>query len=307
MRIQNVKKIILIIFIICIPIIIFRFYEIYINEPEKNKQQQIEGFFWKATKGNIDIYLIATEHPSKPKSNYSNETINKIVKDTDVLALEIDPTNKELSKEIELYQQDNFYLKKGELKDFLSKSEQSKLDDILKTIGIEYSVVSNMSPSGCYSFISQSAVIIGDFTGQTMDEYLANLYKSKRKNIVSLENFESTAKFFEIDTNELKKSINEWNTKQIDEDIEYINKGIEAFSNGDKVYFENLSSKGYQEDEKVYKEKISERNTNMVNKIDTLAQRGKRYAMAVGASHFFGKDSIQSKLEEKGYTVISLN
>ncbi|CEK36654.1 GumN family protein [[Clostridium] sordellii] len=305
MKGQKIKKLTLTILIICIPAIMFGFKNVYMSEASKGKNQ-VKGFFWKATKGNSDIYLIATEHPSKPKTNYSNDTIKKIVGETDILALEIDPTNEKLSKEIELYQKNKFYLKEGELKDLLNKSEQAKLDKILDTIGIDYTYVANMNPSGFYSFISQIAVIKGNFTGQTLDEYLANIYRDNNKNIVSLENFESTAKFFEIDTNELKKTINEWTINQVDEDVEYINKCIEAFNKGDKSYFETSSNKGYQEDKELYNERITNRNTKIVNKIDLLAQNGKKCAVAVGTYHFFGKDNIQSKLEEKGYKITNL-
>ncbi|MEN2258065.1 TraB/GumN family protein [Paraclostridium benzoelyticum] len=59
------------------------------NETSKKSTVPMKGFFWEAKKGNDIIYLTGSMQPSKPNLDYNNETMKKILKETDALALEI--------------------------------------------------------------------------------------------------------------------------------------------------------------------------------------------------------------------------
>ena len=51
---------------------------------------------------------------------------------------------------------------------------------------------------------------------------------------------------------------------------------------------------------------ITNRNKAMTKKIDELFLDNETYTVAVGALHFFGDESIIKMLENKGYTVNSI-
>lgn len=67
--------------------------------------------FWKTAKGDNSVYLIGTINPGKSNINYLNNTMGKVLKETDVLALEINFSNKDVQNKIEeLNKEKDIYL-----------------------------------------------------------------------------------------------------------------------------------------------------------------------------------------------------
>lgn len=58
-----------------------------------------------------------------------------------------------------------------------------------------------------------------------------------------------------------------------------------------------------KEDEEAYKAICVDRNIEMIKKIEDYMKTDKKYAVAVGALHFFGEDGIVDLLKAKGYSV----
>ncbi|MEG1344912.1 MAG: TraB/GumN family protein [Clostridia bacterium] len=276
------------------------------QEKVYEKSTLAKGFFWKATKGDDSIYLIGTMHPDKSNINYLNNTMEKVLNETDSLALEINFSDEKVQKTIEKLDEENTYLKSGELKDLLTEPEQEKLEKILDSVDLNYNDVKNLTPKAVLSLITAEIYARSGYTGTTSDMYLQNIYNSNKKKIVSLETIEEQEKLTDLTTADLKDFIKVFNEKTIENDIKDINKVMDAFIKSDSKFMEDRVENQYKQDEEFYNKISKDRNIKMANKIDKLAKENDKYAVAVGTLHFFGKDSIIKQLEDKGYKVTKL-
>lgn len=53
------------------------------------QKDKAKGFFWEAKKDDKVVYLIGTLHPAKGNINYLNSAMEKVLDNTDALALEV--------------------------------------------------------------------------------------------------------------------------------------------------------------------------------------------------------------------------
>ncbi|MEG0181031.1 MAG: TraB/GumN family protein, partial [Peptostreptococcaceae bacterium] len=113
------------------------------QEQAYKKSTLAKGFFWKATKDDKSIYLIGTMHPDKSNINYLNSTMEKVLNETDALALEINFSDEKVQKAIEKLDEENTYLKSDELKNLLTQPENEKLEKILESLDLKYEDVKN--------------------------------------------------------------------------------------------------------------------------------------------------------------------
>lgn len=276
------------------------------QEKAYEKSTLAKGFLWKATKGDDSIYLIGTMHPDKSNINYLNNTMEKVLNETDSLALEINFSDEKVQKTIEKLDEENTYLKSGELKDLLTEPEQEKLEKILESVDLNYNDVKNLTPKAVLSLITAEIYARAGYTGTTSDMYLQNIYNLNKKKIVSLETIEEQEKLTDLTTTDLKDFIKAFNEKTIENDINDINEVMDAFIKSDFKFMEDRVENQYRQDEEFYNKISKDRNIKMANKIDELAKENDKYAVAVGTLHFFGKDSIIKQLEDKGYKVTKL-
>lgn len=270
------------------------------------KSIKAKGFFWKAEKGNDSIYLVGTMHPSKSNINYLNDTMKKIQKETDALAVETSSTNEKSREEILKYVNENRYLKEGEIKDLLTKEEGDKLDKILKSLNIKYQDVKNMTPMGVCNEIDNAILTKAGYQENGSDLWLENIYNSNYKKIVGLEDIENHYSLLNATTKKLKEDINSFNSKTIEEYEKTLNECMYAFVKGDSNYIRERQEKQYENDKESYDKLLKYRNIDMTNNIDKLAKEEDQYMVAVGTGHFFGPNNILKLLEEKGYKITKL-
>jgi uncharacterized protein len=266
----------------------------------------MKGFFWKATKGNDDIYLVASMQPSKPDLDYLNSEMKTVLKDTNALALEINFTDKKTVEELQKQQQKELYLEKGELKDLLNKEEQNKLDEILKSLNLKYKDVENLSPSGFLSLIKQVEAEKAGLTGTSLNTFVADEYSKDKKKIVSLENNQTQVEILKKSTKDLTNYINSFSEDSLKETTTSMNEDMNAFIKGDYKFMENKANELYKKDKQAYEKQYKVRDLQMAKKIDLLAKEKDKYLVSIGAMHFFGNDNIIKNLEDIGYTVTEL-
>ncbi|MGL5756441.1 MAG: TraB/GumN family protein [Paraclostridium sp.] len=265
-----------------------------------------KGFFWKATKDDKSVYLIGTMHPDKSNINYLNSNMEKVLNETDALALEINFSDENVQNEIEKLDNESTYLKNGELKDLLTQAENEKLEKILESLDLKYEDVKNLTPEAILNLITSEIYTRAGYTGTTSDMYLQNIYNSNKKKIVSLEAIEEQEELTNLTNSDLKDFIKVFNAKTIESDIKDVNEVMYAFIKGDSKFMEERVDNQYEQDKEKYNKILKDRNIKMANKIDELAKENDKYAIAVGTLHFFGKDSIIKQLEDKGYKVNKL-
>ncbi|WP_250674386.1 TraB/GumN family protein [Paraclostridium ghonii] len=278
------------------------------NQSESSKKSTVpmKGFSWEAKKGNDTIYLTASMQPSKPNLDYNNETMKKILKETDALALEINLKDEKTIKDLQEQQQKEIYLEGKELKDLLTKEEQVKLDKILESLDIKYKEVKNLSPSGVLSLIKQVEAEKAGLTGTSLNSYLADKFTEEKKTIISLESNKTQVDILKKSTQDFKSFVNTFDSKTLKDTTKQMNETMYAFIKGDTGYMEKQAKKLQEENLKEYKEQYLKRDEQMAKKIDELAKEKQKYVVSLGVMHFFGDNSILKNLENMGYTVTQI-
>ena len=277
------------------------------NQTSEKATIKTKGFIWEAKKGKDYIYLAASNQPTKPNLDYLNEEMKIVLNKVDALALEINFTDKKTVKELQEKQQKELYLKDKELKDLLSKEEQKKLDEVLKTLNLKYKEVKNLSPSGFLSLVKQIEAEKTGLTGTTLTTFLAQRFSEEKKQIVSLESNNTQVELLKKSKSDLVRFINTYNENELKTITNSMKSSTEAYINGDYKYMENEFKNIYIKDKSDYDKQYKNRDIKIAKKIDALAKQEKKYIVSLGTMHYFGNNNVLKNLEEMGYKVTLLN
>ncbi|MEG2788336.1 MAG: TraB/GumN family protein [Romboutsia sp.] len=269
--------------------------------PSIDKKQN--GYYWQAKKNNKTIYLIGTIHLYNDDTNFLSNNLKFVFNNTDALALELNLfSDEELINNFNKLNEELTYLNKGELKDSLNEKEKIKLDSILTELDLKYQDVKNLTPSGFKNLVDNTLAYQAGFSSIGLDSKLASMYMKAKRNIVSLETPQTQLDLLKCTDKDLKNLINNFD----DESKKGNNKVIKNFDEGNTNSLDDEAKRLYKKDINTYNSLLKNRNIQMTNKILKLANSNKRYAIAVGAMHFAGKDGIIKQLENNGYTVTKL-
>ncbi|GAA0104759.1 hypothetical protein UT300013_13820 [Paraclostridium sordellii] len=277
------------------------------NQTSEKATIKTKGFIWEAKKGKDYIYLAASNQPTKPNLDYLNEEMKIVLNKVDALALEINFTDKKTVKELQEKQQKELYLKDKELNELLSKEEQKKLDEVLKTLNLKYKEVKNLSPSGFLSLVKQIESEKAGLTGTTLTTFLAQRFSEEKKQIVSLENNNTQVDLLKKSNDDLVRFINTYNESELKTITNSMKSATEAYINGDYKYMENESKNIYIKDKSDYDKQYKNRDIKIAKKIDALAKQEKKYIVSLGTMHYFGNNNVLKNLEEMGYKITLLN
>ncbi|MGL5576549.1 MAG: TraB/GumN family protein [Sarcina sp.] len=272
-------------------------------------KEPTKGFLWEATKDNKTVYLAGTMHPAPKDINYFNDSINEIISKTDAIAIELDTTSLKTMDEVKKIQTENYFLKKGELKDLLTEDEFKKLEKILKDFGLKYSKVKTYSPDALLTGIEKIQINNLGYIGESIDLKLVQIYKEKKREIIELETASDQFNpVHEINTiKTLKEFIENYDTLNYQKESgDLINNTFKAYEVGNKIFANEYIETVKKESSDYYNKLIVNRNKNMVTKIDKLVQENKNIMVAVGYFHLFGEESILAMLEEKGYKITNI-
>lgn len=268
---------------------------------------EAKGFQWEVTKNNKSMYLIGTMHPINKEYNYFNKNVKDIIRKTDVLAVEINPSK----EEIDNINAKNVYINGHSIEDELNKNQIKNLKSICNEIGIDYKDIKNLKPHIIMNKLESVLYYKANLIMETFDDMLKDTIVSKGKRVVQLENME-----FQMDLlskinglESLKLNLNNYKKGKFlesgEETIKYSKELMDGYAKGNKAIMEKAIEL-QKKNPLSYRIMITNRNKVMTKKIDELFLDNETYTVAVGALHFFGDESIIKMLENKGYTVNSI-
>lgn len=271
---------------------------------EKPVKPEAKGFQWEVSKGDKKMYLIGTMHPINRDFEYFNSNINKIIDETDILAVEIDPSEEEMVKS----NAEGVYSGEDTIENELSKKQIENLKSICKETGIDYEKLKVLKPVIIVNNLQSVLYSKANLTMDTFDSMLINTFKNNKDKVLELESLEEQMSILEevngIDA--LKYLLDNHKDgnffKDNDESITYSKNLMDAYAKGDiKVMEEAVNSQ--KDNPYAYEVLIKNRNEEMVKKMENFIKEDKVYTIAVGALHFFGKDGIVHLMKLKGYEV----
>lgn len=268
---------------------------------------EAKGFQWEVTKNNKSMYLIGTMHPINKEYNYFNKNVKDIIRKTDVLAVEINPSK----EEIDNINAKNVYINGHSIEDELNENQIKNLKSICNEIGIDYKDIKNLKPHIIMNKLESVLYYKANLVMETFDDMLKDTIVSKGKRVVQLENME-----FQMDLlskinglESLKLNLNNYKKGKFlesgEETIKYSKELMDGYAKGNKAIMEKAIEL-QKKNPLSYRIMITNRNKVMTKKIDELFLDNETYTVAVGALHFFGDESIIKMLENKGYTVNSI-
>lgn len=294
--------------VICIFIAIFIFLGIGIYftkiNLETNLKPEAKGFQWEVTKDNKTMYLVGTMHPINKEYNYFNKNVNYIIRKTDVLAVEINPSKEEISR----INSRSVYQNGKSIEDELDKIQIKNLKSMCSEIGVDYNNIKNLKPHIIMNNLEAVLYNKANLVMETFDDMLKDTIINNKKRVIELETME-----FQMDLlskinglESLKLILNNYKKGKFleegEETIKYSKELMDGYAKGD----ESVMEKAIELQKKnplSYRVMITNRNKVMTKKIDELFVDNETYTVAVGALHFFGDESIIKMLENKGYTV----
>ena len=285
--------------------IVFTFAVIgYEKNFSNSSKLEAKGFQWEVKKDNKTMYLIATMHPINNDYEYFTKTIKEILKNTDVLAVEINPSEDELLK----FNVEGTYSGGKSIEDELNKKQIKNLKSICKEVNYDYEKIKVLKP---YLIVNNLQSILYERAGlamETFDDMLVKNSLKKNKRVVELETIG-----FQVN---LLNKVNGINALKVNLDIHKDGKFIEngkdiinyskdlmdGYSKGDTKVMEE-AVKIQKQNKKEYNLMIKDRNRNMVKKMEGFFNENGVYTIAVGSLHFFGEDGIVNIMKDKGYEV----
>lgn len=276
----------------------------YEKNYSNSSKVEAKGFQWEVKKDNKTMYLIGTMHPINNDYEYFNKTIKEILRNTDVLAVEINPSEDELLK----INVEGTYSGGKSIEDELNKKQIKNLKSICKEVNCDYEKIRVLKP---YLVVNNLQSILYERAGlamETFDDMLIKNSLKKNKRVVELETIGFQVNLLNkvngIDALKVNLDVHKdgkfiENGKDI---INYSKELMNGYSKGDSKVMEE-AIKFQKQNKKEYNLMIKDRNINMVKKMEGFFNENGVYAIAVGSLHFFGEDGIVNIMKNKGYEV----
>ncbi len=282
------------------------------KEETQEVKSKSSGICYKVKGGKNDLYLIGTIHVGNEEMYPLSDSIEEVVKNADVLALELDLDEVSEDEQFELTSKYAFYTDGTLLSDFLDDREMSKLELIFAPIGYNRMIIDICKPWMILTSFSDALLNGTDYKAENgVEEYLKKIYKGDE--IIGLETFESQLKALASISDEdgikaIKETLkdDDWIKEEKDGLADMVNTWIK----GDADAIGKERNESYGEDltqaEIDYNYAImDEREAKMVEKIENFLESddGKTYVVAVGTLHVVGEGSLSDLLKEKKYTL----
>jgi uncharacterized protein YbaP (TraB family) len=263
-----------------------------------------EPAMWVVKDADTTVYLLGTVHLLKPGTEWRSDKITTALKSSDALWLEIAEGTKANLSQADLW-------KFGKdpahpLSTKLTREEWHLLRQAAARVGIPLVEFESMRPwLAAMTLGSTPMRQAGYESAQGVDNQLLSDAKAVGKPVKGLETAQEQLSFLAGLPPQIELAmLNQYLATQPDSAV-LIDKisaawlagdvdGIAAFLQPDKMT---------EADHIFYRHLLTNRNANWTNQVASLMQSGGTHFIAVGAAHLAGRDSLQSMLQKRGFTV----
>jgi uncharacterized protein YbaP (TraB family) len=268
-----------------------------------------KSFIWKISSDESFVYLLGSIHVATKDTYPLDSSIENAFDMSDRLAVEININDISTLKVMLLIEKYGTYPQGEGLKENLPESLYTKLENQFSEMDMPASVMDIYRPWVIYIMMEGLVVGESDYSPEYgIDMYFLNRAIENDMEIAELETAESQIEMLssipdEMVIRAIEMSIEEPLTAA---DVDYM---FELWEEGDAAGLETFLIEGYSEEpalESFYEIFITQRNYNMLAKIEEYLADEYVYFIAVGAAHLVGDEGLISLLEEAGYSVEQL-
>lgn len=263
--------------------------------PERDR-----GLLWRISRDGRTSYLFGTLHVGKPAWRRFGPQLSAALRATEVLALEIDPTDPELAAAMAELQPNGV----------LPAALQKRLDEAYARACMAPESLAALHPVlQATTLMVLDARWLGMDPSLAMEQLLVAQVRGNGRRVVSLETVaQQKAVLVPADPGEalsvLEQSLAQLEDKSSRRVLERLS---QAWERGDLAALENHASWcecTHSEEDKAYMRKLNdERNPALADGIEALHRQGRRVFAAVGALHMTGAQALPLLLAQRGFKV----
>ncbi len=264
-----------------------------------------KNFLWKVSKGNKSHFILGSIHAMSEKNYPLNINIMKAYRNSDIVAVEVDPSK--MTKKVQiLLLKESQYKNSETLSQNISSALFQRVVTKFRAYGYSKSAVNKMKPWWLMMLAAQFDLVkLGIDPNLGIDKYFTTEASKDGKRIAELEGMQSQLKmFFALSKDYPEQFVNflfEGEGKQ----KEVFNRLVHYWTTGDltgmNTFFSELVSNA--DLKPITQALIVDRNIEMTKKVVSYFNSTLTYFVIAGAGHFVGETGLVNALKQKGYTV----
>ena len=267
---------------------------------------------WEVQAGQNRIYLFGTIHVGRPDFYPLPAAVQSAYRDSDVLALEVDPNNQQEAMTAVM---SAMYSPPDNIENHLPSELLTRVASLCQSYGLPFDQLRQMKPYLLmFTLTNFEYGKLGFSPEQGLESHFAERASMDGKTLVALESMTQQMQMLdqlspELQTAMLNITVDEISNGEV---ATLASEMIDAWRSGNVDALGAVLSS--EENElpdalaaQFHRQFISERNQDMAQKIERMLQSGKRVFVAVGAMHMAGVDGIPATLAAKGYKVKPLH
>lgn len=286
-----------------------------------NVKERITPILYEVTKNGSDnkIYLFGSIHIfDVNKIEFPNKLIDAY-NSSKYLAVEADIVSYMDNMNVEEYSKSFMYKDGTKLKDHVSKETYEKIVKFLKEYYYFDETLEMFNLEFIETVIADQILSIAKLkSNEGIDTYFLKKAKADNKQILEVESMEYQMslskkipdKYYELSINNALDDVD----KQVSDakdlykawkkgDLESLSKLIE----GDNTPNEKYTKEEIKIFEDYYKLMLTDRNSNMTNKLISYFEKNQNVFYMVGTAHLLGDKGIVQLLKDKGFNVVQVN
>jgi uncharacterized protein YbaP (TraB family) len=261
------------------------------------------------SKGNSKLYLLGTIHVGKPEFYPFADEVNRAIAQSDVIALEDDPSR---SSEIKREWAEHFQVSATTAAvQYVPPQLMARVQRLANTLRIPSETINRLKPLGLDSVLTVSGLGRAGYVPQWGTEsVLQQIAQAQHKPIAAVE--EKGAALDQManlpqgtQIQILEKAVSDIETGR---DLAHFGAAATAWRDGDARQIEHSFNREIEAlppaARMAMNRQIDGRNLPMVARIESFLQSSKVYFVAVGMYHVVGPDGIAEILRRDGYGVV---
>ncbi|PYZ92335.1 hypothetical protein CR194_16000 [Salipaludibacillus keqinensis] len=265
-----------------------------------------EGVFYRVQEGDQTIYLFGSVHVGDEGLYPLQEEIDEAFQQADYLAVEVDINEIDEMEAQQIMMQQAMYTDGTSLSDVIEEDVFQETVNQLSGMGVNEMMVDQFKPWFVSMMLSEVALANTEYTGDDgIDLHFLDRAAKKDLPIISLESLESQIESMSSAPEENQVEALEDMVNSLDIYEEELTQLIRLWQSGNVDVFAQLR----EMDSDIEQLDMDERDLAMTEKIEGFLSEddGGTYFVVVGALHLAGEGSIVDLLDDRGYTVESVD
>lgn len=268
--------------------------------------QSGEHFFWRASAGAGELYLLGSIHFGTAQMYPLPEVMMRAFQGADALVVEADVLNADPMQTAQLVASKAMYQDGTRLQQQLSPQTWTRLQEVAASLGMPVAMLNMQKPW----FVSMSLTALalkrlGYSEDQGIDAHFLGLARDK-KQVIELESMAQQLSLFDRLSTAEQVMMLEQTLDEIEQGKAFFEELLSLWQAGDAAGVQRLFDEGMLKSaagERLNQVIMIERNRQMSAALDALARQGGEYFVVVGAGHLPGPEGILALLRERGYDI----